>query len=599
MQLLLSLIFLFPALSYGQDLNAITKVLQKPVAPGIECTPETLDKNVLQACAVQICGKAGSFPNSTSTGHELDGFKPTPEIQAEIDRSLKLITDAVNTWQAGAKYELGNLKTKLDTSPDIINPEIANLNYILNQNVSYQVIGNKIRVIPDVSSSADPKFKAGIVEWAQGKEKEVQTDPVIRLRLGLNTPEQSMVVLRLKYLALKKEAEALPGNDPRKINFKMAYTEMDTSVKGSDVQAVFNTAGFLDWSRQQLDPPTVEKPRTANYNEPSCKEKCLEGMKTVLSNAALSKVVGDVQERIKKDQPRYLTSCKTGLEMQAKFGQLPGQRKKALALVDSALEKVTALPWWSSHTKEAFIKFVKTEAKIQESFASKDVVTAENVNENSQFQMNKLATNEIIDTVFKLDAYPGNVIASVVPFCPSPGNLTTDSFQYKIEKPLFHVSSYSCEHQGTGEGILAHELGHALSAFMKLNPEKSPESAKAYLRIRSCVTSANPAQSLNTPDGSILAFDGDGNRTEEDTADWLLNKSVKTELPVGCALIDFDKTGQYLDKYLSLVPVKVDPHSSGLLRAIRQVKEQKGKIPGPCEEALAAYKGIVEVKSCN
>lgn len=586
----------FSGVTYAQDLNQISKVLQAPIAPTLECTPDTLDKNILKECALKLCGKPGSLPSSRSNGDELKGFKPSKEVQEEIDRSLKLVSEGISSWKSTAIYELKNFKSSLAVNPKATNPSLQNVEKILNSYVSYKVVEDKIKIIPSLDKNADPKLKEGIAEWVRAKEKEIQTDPILRLRMGLDSPVEAMQFLSVKYKALKDEVLKLPANDTNRRQIENTYSLVEPVFTQVHEGAVEGVSDFIKRASLLISPPDFSKTYKFNIHDPACKEKCLEGLKPLLAKEALEEAVDKASIRIAKEEARYLTACRTGFELQAKLGQLPGQRKKATGLLDKALNSVTAQAWWSSHTKAAFREFVQKQAKVAESFASKDIVNSENMNNILERERQKFAPDSIVDTLESIRNYPGNIFASAIPFCPSPSNLTTDSFQYSIEKPLLHISSYSCEHQGTGEGIIAHELGHGLSAFMRMGVGKSPESEKTYKKIRSCINSSNPSVSMNIPEDALLPFSGDRLTTEEDTADWILNKSVKTKVPIGCAILDVTE-GEY--EGLDLSPMKADTHSSSLLRAIRQVHAQTGSLPSACQQALNAYKGIVEVKTCD
>ena len=85
------------------------------------------------------------------------------------------------------------------------------------------------------------------------------------------------------------------------------------------------------------------------------------------------------------------------------------------------------------------------------------------------------------------------------------------------EKDTIRVSMFSCTQHSHGKGILAHELGHALSwLFFKYRLSK-PSYGK-FMELRKC---ANTLYKKDKSDRkpALLVHEGDHYRTEEDTAD--------------------------------------------------------------------------------
>lgn len=585
----------------AQDISEVTQILQKAIAPEIECTPDTLDEKTLQECAQDVCGKPGSVPSAFVTGSELDGYVMEGEVKVEFDRSIELLTQAGNDWMLNVLNTLKGFEAYVDQNPDELDPTFYNLFYVLNRYVSYQVKDNDIKVVPQFPADMDENLKKGIREWMTGKQEEAKTDPLLRMRLGLNSPKDSMTILKENWEKLKIETDALPADNAIRLEYEKSLPEVQTLIDRSSSEFdVYGVNNYIVGFKAKLHPVDAAKSKELGVNifEPSCKAECLNAVKPLLNKAPLKKAIKALRDRLDEDFKNYMEGCAAAMGIQAKHGQLPGQREKALALVDSALEKVTALPWWSEHTKEHFKKFVKEQAQVAHQFNSEKVITKENLIQNRNMTNNKLHPQVFIDTLLKAENSNANTFGQAIPFCPSPNHTLNDSFQFTLNKPILHVSPYSCDHPEIGEGIVAHELGHGLSTFMNAHADKSPESAKKYQEIRKCINQQSPDQSLILPDQVMLAFPGDTLTGEEDTADWLSFNGTTPGTPVSCSFLPV-KDNAYDPRGLKLKPAQNDSHSAGFLRAIRQIMAQKQSLSVACQKVVNAYKGIVEVGICQ
>lgn len=150
-------------------------------------------------------------------------------------------------------------------------------------------------------------------------------------------------------------------------------------------------------------------------------------------------------------------------------------------------------------------------------------------------------------------------------------------------KDNISVSPFSCEHQGEGKGIIAHEVGHALSHVMA-RPGMSKGSAKIYLNLRKCVT----AKWKVNPNFQYIYHKGDKLYTEEDTADLISYMAIPdASTPYGCALL-FPSEKEYTS--LGTSPVFGDNHTPGMIRLLRELQyKAPNRIPETCAELIKRH----------
>lgn len=142
------------------------------------------------------------------------------------------------------------------------------------------------------------------------------------------------------------------------------------------------------------------------------------------------------------------------------------------------------------------------------------------------------------------------------------------------------VSPYSCEHAQEGKGIIAHEVGHAISNLMSLRTASS-SSLRKYNKMRKCAS----AQWKNNPNAVIAYHKGDKFFTEEDTADVLSYMAFNDPTsPYGCALLIPDGSNY---ESLNLTPPAGDNHTPGMVRLLRELQfKAPHKIPETCKELI-------------
>jgi hypothetical protein len=161
-------------------------------------------------------------------------------------------------------------------------------------------------------------------------------------------------------------------------------------------------------------------------------------------------------------------------------------------------------------------------------------------------------------------------------------------------------SQYTCEHQGKGAGIIAHELGHVFSDILA-SGSTSRDSLKKYKKRRDCVSSQYLIPEYNHTRAKL--FNKDHFRSEEDMADFFSamvsefhkEKEDNNSL-MACALIPI-KENNY--QSVSIENRAFDPHSSALIRALREASYKKLKLSTSCSKVLNDNSHLLKNKKCD
>ena len=140
------------------------------------------------------------------------------------------------------------------------------------------------------------------------------------------------------------------------------------------------------------------------------------------------------------------------------------------------------------------------------------------------------------------------------------------------------ISPFTCEHAGIGKGIIAHEIGHAITHVMSRDG-MSKSSQKSFINIRNCATK----QWKSNPKIPDTFFKDDRIYTEEDTADLMSYMAINDQKSFYSCGVLYPSTAGY--NALDVKPVTNDKHSSGMVRLLREIQyKAPGKMPATCLE---------------
>jgi hypothetical protein len=165
-------------------------------------------------------------------------------------------------------------------------------------------------------------------------------------------------------------------------------------------------------------------------------------------------------------------------------------------------------------------------------------------------------------------------------------------------KDNVNVSLFTCTHQQHGKGILAHELGHALSwAFY--DHKLSENSYKEFMKMRACATNLYKVKPAT--DKPIYSYEhpGDSFRTEEDMADLIGYKAIPDQSTiVGCSLLRQSEDGNTYEELELYNSFNGDSHSSPFMRVLQEMIHKRKPLPASCKEIVKNNKDDFRFEPC-
>lgn len=586
--------------------------------PTLRCE-DSAPENLSQRCAQDLCGLPGTNPSVFVEPGSLEGFTPSPQTLQEVARLEQGIDRATQAWQGKVESYLDESSQKLST--DTVDPKrITGIADFFAPYVSYQVVGERIQIKTDFPEGASALLREAVSEWARNREASVQTHPTLRLRLGMDSIDATKQTMReraervMQMVAKPEISSQLQPGQLTQLRQSMEQVNQFLDRPMPPLELLENLHKFIDGLEGNLDLPVsgqfsnphqIEYDENANMFDQDCKAKCLQLLAQEFTKDSIAKRIQTLRNRLQTERGELLSACRTGILLQAKMGQLPDQRERAVGLVEAALNQILSSGILSSSTATSFSRQVRESTDIEPSYPSQLLAGGDFLKAYSQMADARIQpsfSDQIEDDlalIIDLSQTSGNLYGRDFRGCPSPRHLATDFFWPGIQKPLIHVSPHSCAHPATGLGVVAHELGHALSHLISEH-KASSESAQTYLRRRQCVVGLSPILPVKMPEGAQQKFTIDRLTTEEDMADWVMQTAVPfEEHPSTCDFLKVDASGHYDPKFLEIVPAEGDTHSGSLMRMVREWHSQKGSLPASCQQLISAHSGIVEARACE
>ncbi len=192
---------------------------------------------------------------------------------------------------------------------------------------------------------------------------------------------------------------------------------------------------------------------------------------------------------------------------------------------------------------------------------------------------------------------------------------------YEGQVGVLVISWQSVKNPRMGEGVLAHEIGHAIGNYFE-NNATSIQSLRRYRDTRLCLASMQPVRSSNEQE--VRQYIGNSEEpqeityqvsqyTEEDWGDLVSGAVMPTDSPnMACFLLD-----QEDDKYIMLNPFRTEQeerdlekwrreddkegplkHSPSMFRALHMEFLKNRDLPSSCKQALEAQLMDIFPKNC-
>lgn len=329
---------------------------------------------------------------------------------------------------------------------------------------------------------------------------------------------------------------------------------------------------------------------------------CREGLKDYLSEDLYGRKLEELilkatNPNLVKDRlPYCLSAYAAGVLKKAQHGkieaQLPQMYEKFIA---------KALDGYSEHSKDIFRKYLKNNLDIK--FEKPTRSTAEFLKEVKDLsQPSRLNTTPMQQMMLYRDGKNGlDPLAGLRSICPA-GFYTAGGDLYSAigldedsSKSGLFISLASQLDPTSGEGVIYHELSHALS-YVFATGKMSESSSKQFNKIRKCAKSLSP-QDSNISDEGTFSHPGDKTCTEEDFADISSYKVLgNTAGPLSdCVLL---KQSSDTTEYEKLDMLQKNVHSTKLVRILREAIHRDRKIPAVCQKVMDQNKDKFVFKKC-
>ena len=647
----IALITLKNTLFASDIVDSIDLINELNSLPHAQCNSCTDDKNFFNSnkslnaqCAFDLCGNpidlgySGMLNDYTYDKYlEKDTDKKFNEFETKIKEMILGQIKKNNNFIEHAKSVFEKEENKTINYNEWNEDDFDNYTWrVFGHYVTYNVdkskpISERMTYKIDYPEDATSEFIQGIDSYAKSKMQNILTSFTNSLYSDLYTFEEAKVVLKKKFDEFLEKLNVAQKDNPSILKDK---NELFAKVKEAMQKSSFKDNSKLAsiyYDVRELENHLAYK-QTGVYPPSSYKSncpdsKCQNAIKQYLNEINFQGLVEDlnkknkevdasINETISYCKSEFLSNYLKSYDQNKIIKLLPRLKKNFLLNVtrDYSAHSQSAFTAYLNKSIEFVTKQMKTDSdefvsRINDKYHEfKESSKTPDYFESLSTKSTILSVLEYIDSddVKEIDLFAGRN------FCRSgfsniiwdgfvenkESKVLRESFEYDLasNKDAILVSMYSCFHPGYGQGIIAHELGHALSdAF--LNKKLSEQSYKKFMNLRACANSLHIANHKTHPAYNDI-HKGDFLKTEEDTADLISYLAIPDKDALfSCALLDLNGS-TFDDKDLNLDGIKDDPHSSPLVRLLREAIHKKVQLPHSCSTLVEQNKDKFRFDSC-
>lgn len=451
----------------------------------------------------------------------------------------------------------------------------------IDLNIDYQSPVNK-RVVRSNTPATHPYAK---VHKEVVNNLSLPDHPFLAFNLGIISPQELRPILNERLTKIRDTLRT--QNKTLSFNFaELEFGLKSGSKKDSEIVGLF----------MKLETELQKQGVSTGKNV--CQEECKKAVPSVLKNFKISRFKKEFAESNTLNIEDKVAFCKASFVNanieNARFEEF----KKIWPEVKAGFYN-NVFPKYSEHSRqlmknylETGINFVSSSPEKSKFSDFKDALTFR----PSSYQ--KESTSYLVAKALSPSAYSTE---DPMYECPviTASPLLWDAFASKDfvrMNPAFRpkgidtgkdnvlVSPFSCEHAGMGKGVIAHEIGHAITHIM-LRDGMSKSSQKSFVNLRKCATK----QWKSPPKTPVTFFKDDKLYTEEDTADLISYMAINDQQSFYSCGVLYPTAAGY--NSLSVKPVINDKHSSGMVRLIREIEyKAPHRMPVTCQEILKRNK---------
>ena len=583
-------------------LGQLLKKLDDP--NNINCEEMTHDQ-LADHCARELCGPPGNKASGL-TAKNVKKFM-TPEIEKEF----KVIEAEVARIYQQKTMETQKLINELEMR--MKDPEFKNTSKWDNNDYSYFANFFWKYITWDVDSSkplnersqlkinestVDRALLPGIREFAKEFNKNLYNDPIYAFESGVYDLEELKEKINLK-------AQKLAG-DISSHKLKVGFNANSFSAKIKKLEDQDEIIAEF----KKLDQLAKDNGLVLVASESYCQDQCKKSINHFVKNMGIPTIIENLKSTLKNnDQKDKIAECKANYISENHQNKLSKNFQKIWPEVKNAYHK-NVLPRFSTHSQQMMKDYLENDIHFYfdnpsyKEFPDLKEMGKE-LKSSPDKQNNAFLLGDLTSNYFDHDI---NVFQSEIKICNaySSPSLIWDSFManenimpmspfqnphYDTSKDNIAVSPFTCEHHREGSGILAHELGHAMSNLMN-RKGMSEGSLKDYRTLRSCASkqwdvNANADHSYHPADKQF---------TEEDTADILSYLAVNDQKSLyACGFLDVDANES---SYINFDTEPWGSHSPGLIRLMREATYKKSSIPQTCSFLMSKHQDKLGDKKC-
>ena len=591
----------------GEDsINGLLTSIEK--AGQIDCQEMTFEEQA-EHCLREVCGKPGEKA-SNLTAKNLNKFLAPNQINElkQMENKVGAIFDRRKKEAGSLIQELEKRSNKLkDTSnwSDIEYSSFSNVfwKYIEWERDSSLPLDQRSKMKLVNTDNLDPSIIEGIKEFGKNFNKAVYDDPIYAFKSDIMDFDELKDGIQKKALLFKNKLAA--NSSKVSFNFDQFNSKIQDATDADEVTKYFKE---MDELAQNSG---IQLVNTDSY----CKEKCKAGVNQFLKKIDMKDTIERLKESLSfNEKEDAVARCKANFIKVNQQNKSDENFKEIWPKVKEGYMK-NVLPRFSSHSQGLIRDYLDNginfyfENPTSATFPDlSEMMQNTSANPNHSNVSNADLLAEMIDQNFQPDINIYTVDITVCDssrsvhqiwdsYLPQESNLPFNAFTptyLESSKDNVAVSPYSCEHDKEGAGIIAHELGHALSMVMRR--EGMSQSSRAdYQKIRSC-----SSRSWKNPNKiSEPYFPGDHQFSEEDAADVFSYMAINDNQTLyACGFVSVSDNQE---SYTNFEPIiyEDDSHSPDLVRVLRELEYKRTKsAPETCQAIMKKHKDKMGDKKC-
>lgn len=580
-------------------------------------------KRDMQECALSLCGPPSDNKSAYITNKSFLNLVPKdllnninklePKMKKVLDESSKKVLRNMTEAQKNIRKDISDLrpnewssKFKVKLSKDIFGPYI---DVVINLN---KTIDERLKVKVNIPQDASDDFKNELILYAKKIEANSKYNLSEASDLGLYTDIEQKGLIKEKLDKMKTAFNIDKG------------VLSDFSKNHLDVNLKFLEEKLKDESNSKLDLLSRVMTQVEDHAEkmPSYKKqfelaicsdehKCESLFKEYIQKQKLDEKLSLLESKTKDPTllRESLISCKAQILADAISH---GDEKKAKEIFKKAREKIelNVLSKFSAHSRKILQKELDQILVKSSAEAAADFDPVQNFNEkldslNIENSDSPLNFSQEASLAFALDNSEDlenfNPYLTFTPCSEKKSNASDSFVRGDVDVPFFkkmlsqynrseiNISAFSCSHEKTGESVVAHELGHAISHIFK-NMKLSEESAAVYESLGNCVKG-----NYKIPLSSDLTLE---HRMEEDFADTISAMAYPdNSVMKNCSQLEPSANEtNYLN--LDFIGFTDEVHSSALFRILIEATNKNVELPISCQKAFQPMKNKLRLNKC-